>query len=366
MTSSAKIIFFTNTMTAGGAERVMTNMVNYLAIEGKGEREVILLTSAVTEDFYSLNKSVKRSYLDDLEGSTLLFLKPFKFIKRWFVLRRIVLRERPQAIVSFLENVNLLNILGCFGTSTQSIISIRNDPRKNEIGYLLRFMRKALYPFANKLVVQTNSVRDWCLENRMNKNIIVIPNSVKVSNEVWRDQYDGSRPYRFVAAGRLVSQKGFDLLLDACALLREMSCVFCLDIYGKGPLKEPLKDQVKKLSLEEYISFKGLTHNLEERLLESDAFVLSSRYEGFPNVLIEALALGMPVVSFNCKSGPSDIIHNYVDGLLVEDGNIEALAKGMEELIKERSLREKVSRAARENIRRFEISSIMTHWEDLF
>ncbi|MEC8624740.1 MAG: glycosyltransferase family 4 protein [Bdellovibrionota bacterium] len=366
MTRRKKVIFLTNTMTAGGAERVMSNMANYLSIEKSNDFEILLLTTAVTEDFYEISNQVRREYLDKAQTKTPLILKPFKFILRWWRLKRLINVEKPDCVVSFLENVNLLNTLGCLGTSTNSIISMRNDPRKNNIGPLLSAMRRLVYPLADKLVVQTNSVLEWCKARSLNSRTIVVPNSVKIPEVSWVQNTEANTPFKFIAAGRLVPQKGFDLLIEAASLIKSRDVSMSIDIYGKGSLAHELQQKIEALNLEKAVHLKGLTENLQDKLLEADAFVLSSRYEGFPNVLLEALALGVPSVSFDCKSGPSDIIDHGVDGLLVDDGSVEALAEAMEKVIKDRSLSLRMGDNAKKNMLRYEISSIMTMWCSIF
>lgn len=358
-----KVIMFTNTMTAGGAERVMTNMVNFMVDDALFEKiDFSLLTTARGEDFYQLNERVTRRYLDHKVRALPTLLKPFRFFQRLISLRKLIREEVPTSIISFLENVNLLNILACLGTETNSIISIRNDPRKNEIGVVLSILRKFLYPLAGLLVVQTQEVEKWSMENNLNKNTVVIPNSVKIPEESWA-QENKSDVFRFVAAGRLVEQKGFDLLIKAAEKLSQKGLSFQVDIFGKGALKKKLQSMIQENSLNEIVSLKGVTKELNKELLDSDTFILSSRYEGFPNVLLEAMSLGVPSISFNCKSGPSDIISNEEDGLLVNDGDIDSLAIAMEKMIKETTRREEMGLKARQNMKRYEISRIMEIWK---
>ena len=120
---------------------------------------------------------------------------------------------------------------------------------------------------------------------------------------------------------------------------------------------------IQENSLNEIVTLKGVTKELNKELLDSDTFILSSRYEGFPNVLLEAMSLGVPSISFNCKSGPSDIISNEEDGLLVNDGDIDSLAIAMEKMIKETTRREEMGLKARQNMKRYEISRIMEIWK---
>lgn len=366
MTKRDNIYFLTNNMTAGGAERMMSNIVNHLSSEEPSSFEIGLITTASTEDFYSISSKVKRKSLDSKTQELPSIFKYFRFLLRLWNLRSIIKAESPKVMISFLENVNVLNVLACLGTSTKSVVCMRNDPRKSNIGIVLSLMRKALYPFANQLIVQTQSVKDWVKEQNLNSNTLIIPNFVNIPEHEWANSFHGDRSFRFLAVGRLVYQKGFDLLIGSASLLKKKGLSFTLDIYGQGPLKEDLESKIKKEGLADIIKLKGLTANLEEELLSCDAFVLSSRYEGFPNVLLEAMALGVPCVAFDCKSGPREIISDDTFGILVEDGNVEKLAEGMESLVNNPELRCIVGKSGRESMSRFEKSAIIGKWKSLF
>jgi len=358
-----KIVFFTNTLTAGGAERVMVNMASYLA---KSDYKIYLLTTAKKEDFYDLGSDVTRVCLDDEDKNLSGFKKITRFLSRFIKLRQFLRKEKPEVVISFLENVNILNALACLFLPVSSIISIRNDPRMNKIGLILSTLRRIIYPLADRLVVQTNAVLTWSESRNLNRNIVVVPNSVKTPSSVKQKTSIDGESFKLVAAGRLVPQKGFDRLIDAMSLVSKEVQNIKLDIYGTGPLLEEFQSKVRTLNLEDKIFFKGLTKELPNKLVESDAFVLSSRYEGFPNVLLEAMSMGVPSISFDCKSGPADIIINNVDGVLVPDGDTRELANSIIKLMADDELRSSFNKNSISNIKRYEISKIMTEWEGLF
>ncbi len=167
---------------------------------------------------------------------------------------------------------------------------------------------------------------------------------------------------KIIAAGRLEYQKGFDLLIKAWEILEQESIDWELEIYGEGSLKDELQKQISSLGLKR-ISLKGNTENLKNEMNQAGMFVFSSRYEGFGLVLLEAQAQGLPIVSFNCKEGPSEIIDDGVNGFLVESENYEMLAKKMDELMKNDALRLSFSLNSQKDLSRFNLNSIIQKWK---
>lgn len=169
---------------------------------------------------------------------------------------------------------------------------------------------------------------------------------------------------RVIAVGRLNQQKGFDMLIDAWKMVEEKNAEWKLDIFGEGELKEVLQKQIDTLGLQN-IALRGYAKTIENEYLQSSIFVLASRYEGFGLVLLEAQAKGLPCVSFNCKEGPSEIIDDGINGYLVEQGNVKALAENLLKLIESNELRKKFGSMAQKDLYRFDIENVMPRWERL-
>lgn len=168
-----------------------------------------------------------------------------------------------------------------------------------------------------------------------------------------------------IAVGRYTYQKGFDLLVEAWKLVVDKHPDWSLHVYGEGDRTE-LEQRIKELDLTKSFMVNGRTDSIIEKYLESSIFVLSSRYEGFGMVLTEAMSCGVPPVSFACPSGPRDIITHGVDGLLVENGNIDHLAQNICTLIENEDLRKVMGGNARESVKRFRKEVIMAEWKLLF
>ena len=170
---------------------------------------------------------------------------------------------------------------------------------------------------------------------------------------------------RLIAAGRLAPQKGFDLLLEAFVAVADRHPDWTLDIFGKGPLREPLEQQVIDLGLGGRARLNGPTDRLGERMRDASVFVLSSRYEGFPIVLLEALAAGLAVVSFDCPTGPSDILTDGTDGLLVPPEDVPALAAALDRVMADESLRRRLAAAAPAAVIPYSTQLVGRRWDAL-
>lgn len=167
---------------------------------------------------------------------------------------------------------------------------------------------------------------------------------------------------RVIAVGRLSRQKGFDFLLDAWKIVERKNTEWTLDIFGEGTLKESLQQQIENLGLKK-AHLRGYASDIEEEYVNSSIFVLSSRYEGFVLVLMEAQAKALPCVSFNCKEGPAETIDDGVNGYLVEEGNVVMFAEKLLELMNNKKLRDSFSENARKDLNRFDTTVVMDKWE---
>lgn len=195
-------------------------------------------------------------------------------------------------------------------------------------------------------------------------NIEVIHNVLTNYPEKITDVAD--RPKRIIAVGRLHAQKGFDLLIQSWQLIAARHPDWQLVVYGHGGDLQKLQQQLEKAGLTSSMTFAGTTDNIYKEYQDSAFYVMSSRYEGWGLVLVEAMSCGLPCVSFDCPYGPSDIIRDGEDGFLVENGNIQQLAEKMELLINNKELRERLGVRARLNAARFTSDNIMPQWTKLF
>lgn len=193
-------------------------------------------------------------------------------------------------------------------------------------------------------------------------NIEVIPNPLTFIS----DSTSSYSNNQVIAVGRFVHQKGFDLLISAWKIVARKHADWSLKIYGDGPLRGILQQQIADEGLLDSCKLELPSNNISDKYAESSIFVLSSRYEGFGLVIVEAMSCGLPVVSFDCPCGPKDIITNYEDGILVKTGEIDSLAQQLLYLIEHDEERERMGKKALVNVQRYKIENIAVLWKNLF
>jgi glycosyltransferase involved in cell wall biosynthesis len=356
-----RLAFFIGTLGAGGAERVMSLLCNALQASG---HEVSLWTfDGAGRDFYRLDERVRRVGFG-LLADTRLIDKVHVNVRRLLRLRRQLRRERPDVLVSFIAQANVIALMAAVGLDIPVVVSERIDPRVHRESLPVRVLRRLTYRRASCLVVQTNAVRAWGKRMTGKERVVSIPNPVAIPQARSATHPSVSdQSLRVVAMGRLVRQKGFDLLLQAFSEVTPRFPHTSLVIYGDGPEREALQAQADALGLDGRVSFPGQTDRAAQALGDAALFVLPSRYEGFPNVLIEAMSLGRAVIAFDCPSGPAEIIRHEIDGLLVPACDVEALAAAMTRLLSDSELRARIAARAAEVSDRYSLQRVIADWE---
>lgn len=350
-------------ITGGGAERVMVLLANYWASRGQN---VTLMTLYSTDtDFYSVDPDVNRVALGLAGDSRNIFRGIRANLQRIRAMSQAIKASSPDVVISFLDTTNILTLLACWNSSFPVIVSERTDPSQINIGRFWNSLRKLAYPRATAVVVQTQAVVNWMNASMPKANAVVIANPVRAipgDLEPWESPVKG----KLVASmGRLSSEKGFDMLITAFASVSKEYPDWSLVLMGDGPKKAELESLVNEFGLNDQVYFLGKVKEPYRVLRHVDMYVLSSRREGFPNALLEAMISGLPAVSFDCNSGPADIISHEVDGLLVADRNVEQLAAAMSRLMKDESLRVSLGENAKTVEHRFSMEKIMRSWETL-
>ena len=374
--SDMKLVYiFTSFAAKGGAERIFCDKMNWLA-EVAGYEIVFVTYEQGNHPFaYPLSNKIRHVDLNTrfFTTGTMPLLKRIRFkftMPRLFKhrLRQLLDEIQPNLVISTTNSLFLFReILSMpyrhvveshvyYGRLLQFIFTHIPWLDRKISQHLLKMLKRC-----EKVVVLTHKdAACW----KGYDNIEVIHNVVTNYPEKITDVAD--RPKRIIAVGRLHEQKGFDLLIQSWQLIAARHPDWQLVVYGHGGDLQKLQQQLEKAGLTSSMTFAGTTDNIYKEYQNSAFYVMSSRYEGWGLVLVEAMSCGLPCVSFDCPYGPSDIIRDGEDGFLVENGNIQQLAEKMELLINNKELRERLGVRARLNAARFTSDNIMPQWTKLF
>lgn len=367
---SLKLTFVISSLSSGGAEHVMSIMANYWA--KKNWNITIITLDSPKSDFYELHPNIKRIALGLMSDSSNSLIAIKNNVSRLIRLRREIKSSKPDIVISFMDRMNIMTLLATRGLGLKVAISERTDPAYHDCGRIWSLLRNLTYPWADAIVVQSNKVRQWIEGIVKNGATFVIPNPIcNVNGKINIDQSyittlrNTESKRTIVAMGRLSAEKGFDLLLNAFAKTTQSHPNWCLIVLGDGKDRDTLKRLGSELGVAERVSLPGRVKEPMQFLLRADMFVLSSRYEGFPNALLEAMACGLPVVSFDCPSGPREIIRNGIDGLLVAPEDVNAMSMVMGRLMSDETERKRLALRAVEVTERFGLEKVMKMWEEL-
>ena len=363
------ILLIVSDMGLGGAERAAATLANGFAAQGH-RVELVETYSAGGECAYYLSPQVQR--VQWAAKSQRAESKLMSRLKRLFWLREIF-RERPDAvIISFLTDVNVATILASLRSPVTTIVTERIYPGFMPLPAWLHWLRRRLYRYAKVVIGQTQAAAEWLKAEVPAADVRVMPNALTLPIESDQpcqlvNSVVDEQAKLILAVGRLSSQKGFTELIAAyAALSEEVRSASQLVILGEGPERRALEQQIQVLGLVGDVCLPGAAGNLSDWYEQADVFVLSSQFEGFPNALLEAQAHGAACVSFNCLSGPADLIDHGRTGLLVDpEAGAAGLAKAIEELLADPERRATMGAAAKQASARFETSKVIAQWEQL-
>ena len=363
-----KILFVIGSLSGGGAERVLCMLANELT---KRKYEVFIATNTEAPIAYQFNKSIELKNIYPKERNKFdeipLFSKLYKMFTLFKRIRKTAIQIQPDVVIPFMTEMNLYVIISLIGTHLKVIASEHTiiDLGRNENSLLKVITRRFVYRFVDKVTVLTEY--DKKSISKFLKNVIVIPNPLSYK-PLSTEEFIETDKYRknLLACGNISRYqiKGFDNLILAFAKIVR-SCPNCiLDIAGGGNQEsfDYLKELAIKNGVENQVHFLGFCKNINNVMKEHKIFVLSSRYEGFGMALTEAMAMGCACISFNCIAGPGEIIQDGIDGILVEDQNIDELADKILLLINNDVKRKELAKNAISSVKRFDIKDIADKW----
>lgn len=330
-----KIVFVIEFLYGGGAERVTAALMNELC----SEAEIHLVSDYYHDeaDEYPTDPRIIKHAIGPRRGSWVGLIKD-----RTVFLSKTIREIAPDCVVSLATTrTNILLTTALLGTKIPVVLSERNDPRRSPDSKVIRLLRYWIYAKCNGLVFQTTEARDF-FPAWISRKSVVICNPLTGSLP---PRHEGPREKRIINCCRLVPQKNIDLLIDAFSDIRAEFPEISLDILGEGGERERLEKKIESMGLGDRVRLPGYSSNVYEEMRKCSLFVSSSDYEGISNSMLEAIALGVPVISTDCPAGGArEVIRNGENGILVPTGDRAAMAEAMRRVLKDPALAEKLSR----------------------
>ncbi len=350
-----RVTFFINSLQGGGAERVIANLSRYMHTSGV-DSEIIVFTEQ--EAVYNIDGSIPVKNL--VSKSVFNSNKIRKWIAMYQSMKKFVKQNSTDCYIAFTETPILLMLLLRKHIKCPIIISERNDPESYP--KVIIEALKLLLNRADGYVFQTEDARKWYEHYiRGEKKIWIIPNAI--NPDFVRKPYTGESKSRIVAVGRLSEQKNYSMMLKAFSVFHTDHLEYTLDIYGIGPDEEKLRNLAFELEIDRYVNFFGFTKNIADAIQDAKMYVLTSNYEGMPNALMEAMALGLPCISTDCPvGGPKYMINHMDNGILVEVGNVMQLSENMRFLAENENERISMGREARKITDRLSYEKVYSQW----
>jgi glycosyltransferase involved in cell wall biosynthesis len=342
------IMFVIRTMHGGGAERVVANLLNEFARMQK--YNLFLLTGQSDDDDYQICKEIDR--ICNLSGN---------LIKDIFMLRKIIRGKKIDVVFGIDLYANWCVCMSNFQTKSKMVISERNAPKHNFISLKSKILIKLTYWNADGYIFQSEEAM-LCYSKSIQKKGVVIHNPVKPDLPL----KNGEDKKEIVAIGRLNIQKNYPMMIKTFAIVHNSYPDYKLRIFGRGPEEEKIIDLIKQLKLTDSIKLEGFCENVHDHIINSQIFVMSSNCEGMPNALMEAMAMGFPVVCTDCPAGgPAELIENGENGFLVPVDDCNKFAEAIMRLIEDENLRHKFSNNAKKIRQSHNISNIAKQWEKI-
>lgn len=363
------IVIVVSAMNMGGAQRVVSILSDHWANNGY----VVTLISTFTEkrkSHFQINKNVTLKYLTDSP----IFSKknPLNLLWKLICLRREIKSQNPDVVISFLARVNVATALSTIGIKSSLIICERTWPPFASLNKKFLWIYRVLFKRAKQIIVQTQKSKAWMIKNFPDTNVKVIPNPIIYPVPVYMEQSVSLNALILqnrkviLASGRMVKFKQFDILIKAFYEIKDKYQDWDLVILGDGEQKDSLNNLIFELKITDRVYFPGKVGNISEWYERADLFVMSSSVEGFPNVLLEAMSYGVPSISFDCDTGPRDMIQDGFNGILVDPIEKEAgLVNAMKKMIDDEEFRNDIANNSINMRDKYSVSNIMQKWNNI-
>lgn len=351
-----KVVFAIPSLGSGGAERVVSTLASELSEKGY---QVGVIMIANDHQNYPLSNKVELIHLQCEQRYQRLNAVQ-RTLKRIRAIRQAIKKSKADVVVSFMSETNIDVCFAACGLKVPVIVSERNDPAIDPAGKAKQFLRKIAYCRANGFVFQTPDAQAYFSRGIQNRSCIILnPLTSHIP-----EPYDGEREKRIVAVGRLNKQKNYPLLLQAFSGFLKQYPDYILEIYGEGVLENEIRKELAGKGLLGNVTLKGFCKNVHEEIRTAAFFVMSSDFEGMPNALVEAMALGLPCISTDCPcGGPRMLIQHRENGLLVPIKNNEALLQAMCQMAADPVAAAAMGREACRVKERVYLPSVVKQWQ---
>ena len=361
-----KLLFLVSSMEGGGAERVAAMLCNHWSKSGF---DVTLMATYSKRGIckHVLDDDVNLIFLADIVNSRTdsMYMK----VRRTFYLRKYMIDEQPDIIVSFLTNVNIGAIIASFGLGIPVFSSERTYPPFNNWPILYNILRRIFYPYATSIIMQTQDGLDWLNKTISSATGAIIENPVTYPlpiPEIRSDNQITSQKI-ILCVARLSAEKNIDMIIRVFSELAHQYSDWDLVILGEGTERKKIEHAIGLTKLESRIHLVGRTNDPDFWYQQASLFIMYSKFEGFPNALVEAMSYGLPVISSNCKTGPQDIVNHLENGLLVElSNNREPLKEAMKYMIDNQQEARQMGERAIAVRELYKIEKVSLKWSDLF
>lgn len=335
-----KIAFYIGSLSKGGAERVFVNLAEYFQTEGY---DVIMVTQYQKEDEYDLPDGIER-ILSDIGEENVSASRAVNFFRRLNKLHAIWKEEKPDLALSCIGKNNFMAAVTVMGTKTKAVVSVVGEAKEEYPSRGMRILADVLFSRAAGVILQTERSRSF-FGGKVGKKAVILPNSLNPA--FIRPRYEGEREKQIVSVGRMDANKNQEMQLRAFARLKEKYPEYTLVIYGDGELRSYLEETAAKLGIAERVSMPGVVPDVAARIGRASLFLLTSYSEGVSNALIEALALGLPVIATDVPSGGTEeLMEDGVNGLVIPAGDTEALVCAMDRLLRDLDYADRLGREA--------------------
>ena len=353
-----KIVFIAPSMQFGGAERVISILTDQLTKRGH-DMYIGIFNEALPPVAYTINPKVRVDYISPSRYNSLK-----KFRDSSAAMERYLRNISPDIVVSFCNVIGARTSIVCKKMGIPMVFSERNDPSKYLVGVKSKIYQKILTHNVKNVVFQTAGARAMYPKNIQKRSAIIL-NPLNTDN--MPDRFVGERKKEIVSVGRLDPQKRQDVMIRAFKQIADRYPEYKLIIYGEGAKRAALTELIRELGLENRVSLPGTEKNIFDKIKDASMFVFTSDFEGLPNALIEAMALGLPCVSTKCSpGGAEELIKDGESGILVECGDENQISEAMEKLLSDKARCDALGENALKIRERVSVNEIVTQWENYF